>query len=236
MTREALRMNRQNDDWIERYGRIDWRDARSAHRQCRALARHIGENKALLSQLVNDLEVDEARFARCEMHPLMYRLVLHEDLGQEYQVRLHVVAEEARDIVPHDHKYTFSAYILAGGYLHIWNRRLGAHEGDFTSHDITPGIVAIERRGAAYTFRNSLIHQTIMTPGTVSIFIRGPKSQSHWHAAKDMYHLLADGYEVPKTGGKNHKGGRRLTIEEYRRVREQLVSQGLIESRRILDA
>lgn len=222
----------QKKDWIGSLGEIDWSDARSAHRGCRALARFIGEDKLLLSNLVHSLETDKERFARCEAHPLMYRLVLHEDHEREYQVRLHVVSKEARDIVPHDHKYTFSAYILAGGYLHVWNRRVAAPEGDFTSKDITPGVVAVERRGAAYTFRNSLVHQTIMTPGTVSIFIRGPKSQSHWHAAKDMYHLLAENYEVPTTGGKNHKGGRQLTRDQYNEVRDQLMSQGLIYNAR----
>ncbi|MGW6460559.1 hypothetical protein ACWF94_32320 [Streptomyces sp. NPDC055078] len=211
---------------------VDWDNPRRASRQARNLLGRLAADRELLSEIVRGIETDPLRLARSERHPLLHRLSLYEDPERRCQLRLHFFTGRDRDLVPHDHKYPFSVHVLSGGYLHVWNRRTDAEQaGEFTSADITPGIVSLEGPGTTYTFQNSLVHQTIVLPGTVTLFFRGPKRQDRWHAAGDMLHLL-NGYEAPTPGEKTHQGSEPITLDEFAAIREDLVRRGIISDRR----
>ncbi|AUY54603.1 hypothetical protein EH183_30600 [Streptomyces sp. CB01881] len=211
---------------------IDWDDPRRSSRQTRKLLGRLAADRELLTDLLVGIESDPLRLGRSERHPLMHRLSLYEDPERRCQLRLHFFTGRDRDLVPHDHKYPFSVHVLSGGYLHVWNRRTDeAQIGDFTSEDVTPGIVTLERPGTSYSFQNSLVHQTIVLPGTVSLFLRGPKRQDRWHAAKDMLHLL-NGYEAPSEGKKTHLGAEPITTDEFLVIRDDLARRGIITDRR----
>ncbi|MFF7597652.1 hypothetical protein [Streptomyces mirabilis] len=211
---------------------IDWDNPRRSGRQARKLLGRLGSDRDLLSQIVLGIASDPLRLGRSERHPLMHRLSLYEDPERRCQLRLHFFTGRDRDLVPHDHKYPFSAHVLSGGYLHVWNRRTDeAQAGDFTSEDVTPGIVTLERAGTGYTFQHTLVHQTIVLPGTVSLFLRGPKRQDRWHAAGDMLHLL-NGYEAPTADKKPHLGAEPITLDEFLAIRDDLVRRGIITDRR----
>ncbi|OKI09460.1 hypothetical protein A6A06_01800 [Streptomyces sp. CB02923] len=216
----------------EEISRIDWDDPRKSARQCRGLLGRLAADRGLLTELVRGTERDPRRFGRSESHPLMSKLCLYEDPERRCQLRLHAFTGRERDLVPHDHKYPFSAYVLAGGYVHVWNRRTDATcSGEFTSRDLAAGVVALERPGSCYTFQHSLVHQTIVMPDTVSLFLRGPKRQSRWHAAGDMLHLL-DGYEAPRPGGRSHQGSVPLSPDQFHAVRADLEQRGIIAKER----
>ncbi|CAM4360914.1 hypothetical protein NONI108955_22575 [Nocardia ninae] len=211
---------------------VEWEDPRRACRQARTILGRLVSDRALFSETVFGIEADPARLARSESHPLLHRLSLYEDPQRRCQLRLHVFSGRERDLVPHDHKYPFSVYVVAGGYLHVWNRRVGeSQSGEFLSTDISPGIVSVERPGSCYTFQNSLVHQTIVMPGTVSLFLRGPKRQDRWHAAGDMLHLL-EGYEAPRSDRAEHQGAQPMTLEDLHRIRRGLVRSGIIADQR----
>lgn len=228
-----MTMDRQ--ELAARFARLDWDDPRSAHRDSRTLLRQLAGDRDLLSELVLDIPDDPLRKKHSEFHPLMNKLCLLEDPEVGYQLRLHDFRVSDLDIVPHDHKYSFSVCILAGGYTHVWNRRTaGPYDGDFTSKDITPGIVSLEGPGACYTLQYSLVHQTVVQPGTVSLFLRGPQRMERWHAADDMLERLK-GYEAPKKDGSPHQGSTPLSAEGYAQVRDSLIQRGIITNRRSVD-
>ncbi|WP_432004780.1 hypothetical protein [Streptomyces parvus] len=228
-----MRLNRQ--ELADRCAQIDWDDARGAHRTSRTLLRRLAGDRELLSELVLGIPADPWRKKRSEFHPLMNKLCLLEDPEAGYQLRLHDFRVSDLDIVPHDHKYSFSVYILSGGYTHVWNRRTnGVYEGDFTTRDIAPGVVSLEGPGACYTLQYSLIHQTVVQPGTVSLFLRGPKRLDRWHAADDLMDHLK-GYEAPKKDGSSHQGSTPLSDEAYASVRDSLIQRGIITNRRPID-
>ncbi|OKI09458.1 hypothetical protein A6A06_01790 [Streptomyces sp. CB02923] len=216
--------------WIDELPPFDWDDLRDAHRRCRSVLDRLAGDRGLLSRLVAEIEHDPVRLATSEIHPLINRLILYQDDARHFQVRLHM-SPGSRELVPHDHKYSFTAYVLAGAYVHVWRRRTGTAEGEFTSQDIRPGIVSVERPGTCYTFGSPLIHQTIMLPGTVTLFMRGPRTKQRSHAAMDML-PQADDWPLPSELGKpKHANGQRpVTIEEYRGMCAQLVRQGLIDA------
>ncbi|MEW1548324.1 hypothetical protein [Streptomyces tsukubensis] len=92
-------------------------------------------DRPLLTRLVTGIEHDERLLAESEIHPLINRLVLYQDDARHLQVRLHL-SPGTRELVHHDHKYSFSVLVLRGAYVHVWRRRTGP--GDFTSGDIPP--------------------------------------------------------------------------------------------------
>ncbi|WP_222595068.1 hypothetical protein [Nocardia ninae] len=189
----------------------------------------LAEDKDLLTRLVHEIEFDHERLSKSEVHPLINRLILYQDDSRAFQIRLHM-SPGSRELVPHDHKYSFTAYVLRGAYLHVWRRRVDRREGEFTGADILPGIVTIERPGTCYTFGHPLIHQTIMVPGTVTLFMRGPRVKGRSHAALDML-PQAEQWPPPAEAGKpTHANGQRpVTMAEYQAMRARLVAEGLID-------
>ncbi|MEV5581528.1 hypothetical protein [Streptomyces parvus] len=216
-------------NWLDEVPAFDWSNARSVHRQCRSVLTRLAGDRPLLSRLVHEIEHDPKRLAESEIHPLINRLIAYQDDERGFQIRVHM-SPGSRELVPHDHKYTFTAYVLAGAYVHVWRRRTDTAEGDFTSTDIQPGIVSIERPGTCYTFGSPLVHQTIMLPGTVTLFMRGPREKPRSHAALDMW-PEADQFPPSYEQGKpKHANGQRpVTVDEYRSMRSQLITRGLID-------
>ncbi|MGW1805475.1 hypothetical protein [Streptomyces sp. NPDC002078] len=216
--------------WIDHLPALDWTDLRTGHRQARSVLTRLAGDRELLTRLVHEIEHDDQRLSASEIHPLINRLILYQDDSRGFQIRLHM-SPGSRELVPHDHKYTFTAYVLQGAYVHVWRRRADRGEGEFTGNDIRPGIVSIERPGTCYTFGHPLIHQTIMVPGTVTLFMRGPRVKQRSHAALDML-PQADNWPPPSELGKpKHANGQRpVTIEEYRAMRAQLIGSGLIDA------
>jgi hypothetical protein len=227
MTHPMATVASWQDRFDQRVTGLDWHDARAVFRSCRPALQELHHDRELLAEMVDRVRTTPELMSRCEEHPLMFRTVLHHNSDENVQLRLHIAQASTRDLMPHDHKSTFTALILAGGYVHVWRRRRGEQSGEFSSPDLTTGTVSLERPGTCYTFRNSLIHQTVMLPGTVTLFVRGPNLQSLWHSAEDMRHLL-DGYEPPKADGGAYRGGAALSEERFLGLQRQLVDAAVI--------
>ncbi|MFF9785720.1 hypothetical protein [Streptomyces nigrescens] len=214
--------------WLDDLPAFDDADLRASHFARSEILERLSANRTLLTRLVHEIEHDPHRLAESEIHPLINRLVLYQDDTRGMQIRLHM-SPGARELVPHDHKYSFTVKILRGAYIHVWRRRTDTNEGDFTAGDIEPGVITIERPGSAYTLGHPLIHQTSMLPGTVTLFIRGPRATNRSHAALDMLPAADDWPEPSEAGKPKHARGQRpVTMDEYRTMRQQLIDQGVI--------
>ncbi|MGW6457497.1 hypothetical protein ACWF94_16525 [Streptomyces sp. NPDC055078] len=175
--------------WLSTEVDIDWADLRSAHAQCRSVLGRLVADRPLLTSLVQRLADDRKLLADADHHPVMDRLTLWNDPGRGIYLRLHI-SPGTNELIPHDHKYSFTTYIVRGSYTHVWRRREGSYEGDFTSDQVPLGLVTSERVGSCYTLGYSLIHQTVMEADTVTLFMRGPKQQARSYAALDMLDRL----------------------------------------------
>ncbi|MFE0045214.1 hypothetical protein [Streptomyces albireticuli] len=215
-------------NWLDHLT-VDHRDLRTAHSRRAQILNRLAADKPLLTELVHGIEHNPRLLHESEVHPLIHRLVLYQDDARGFQIRLHLSPGHGDELVPHDHKYSFTTRILAGAYTHVWRRRTDTSDGEFTAADLTPGIVTIERPDSCYTLGHPLVHQTLMLPGTVTLFMRGPREKDRSHAALDML-PQADTWPSPAEAGKpKHAGGQRpVTGNEYRVMRDQLAKQGII--------
>lgn len=138
-------------------------------------------NKDYLKQAVLKIPDNNQLFLMCEHYDILDKLVLHDDKDIGIRVRLHVFANDYFDR-PHDHRWTYSSYILSGGYKHIIygiKRNVECPEFD----DLIPVQIRHEKKGDSYTLHCSQYHSVIAKPETVSLIIRGP---SH----KDKFRLI----------------------------------------------
>lgn len=220
------------DNWLAREVTIDWSDLRSAHRQCRSVLRRLATDRGLLTALVAGVRDDAALFADADHHPVMDRLTLWRDDDRGVYLRLHV-SPGTNELIPHDHKYSFTSYILSGAYTHVWRRRAeGAYAGDFTSDQVPLGLVTHERAGSCYTLAYSLVHQTVMEADTVTLFMRGPREQQRSYAALDMLDRQNHGTDAASSGEvvKRHtEGARALRPDEYEELCGRLAALGHLD-------
>jgi hypothetical protein len=149
---------------------------------------------------------------------------------------------------PHDHRYSFSTYILRGSYKHIWfdpgqeiydqsrdaiaNRFLEKTNPDTASGidfgEMKPLFVTTECRGAQYTIHHTCVHATITTPDSLSLIIKGPGEKNR--------SLIAD--RTNKTiwwrfGRVNENleriARKKMPVKYYRTLRDKLAKWEIIQ-------
>jgi hypothetical protein len=171
---------------------IDWKEFESAASKSREIVKEISRDKKTLRMLCDRVETDPGLQALCERHQLLDYLVLYEALDRGFRLRLHLSTEDHFDR-PHDHRFSFSSYIMAGSYIHTWYKPLPElykckdeelldfsdydHPDTVTSIDISkcqPFLTRTESSGNCYSLHSSALHTTFTTPDTVSLFLRGP--------------------------------------------------------------
>lgn len=222
-------------NWLGTGFAIDWTDLRLAHAQCRSVLTELAADRELLTNLVDRVAIDEVLFADANHHPVMDRLTLWRDIDRGIYLRLHV-SPGNNELIPHDHKYSFTTYILRGSYTHVWRRRSVSYSGSFTAEKAPLGLVTCEQVGSCYTLGYSLIHQTMMEADTVTLFMRGPGEQSRSYAALDMLDRTvsssrADDSETELIEERRHTDGqRRLEFSEFVRLRSRLAALRVIDA------
>ncbi|PNE43517.1 hypothetical protein AOB60_01030 [Streptomyces noursei] len=214
-------------DWLASAGPLHSTDLHVARRAAGHLLGRLSQDPELLTRLVYEIEDDPRRLAASRTTLLLDRLSLYEAPGARFEVRLNLNPRTDNQLVPHDHCYTFASRILRGGYVHrVW-RRTDDGNGDFTSADLQPGVVTIERPGSSYVLGHQAVHQAFMRPGTVSLFVRGPRLKPRSHAAQHLMPGISSWPEPPSPGLKPVPS-RSATYEEYIAMRDYLLQHGVI--------
>jgi hypothetical protein len=109
----------------------------------------------------------------------------------------------------------------------VVRRRTNGWDGPFTGADLEPGIVTIERPGSAYTLGEAMVHQAVMEPGTVTLFVRGPRRKMRSHAAQELM-PSKEAWPAPAQPGEQAVESRPVTVDEYMRMRDYLIQRRLI--------
>ncbi|MFE9250755.1 hypothetical protein [Streptomyces sp. NPDC007088] len=214
---------------------IDWNRPRACAKTSREVLSALAKDRALLTELVCSLADDPARRQRCETNPLVDRLVLAQDTtgADRWQLRLHAFPMGELELIPHDHKYPFAVRVLHGGYLHTWNRRTGQDQtGPFTSADLAAGTVTVEGPGSGYLLMHSLVHQTAVLPGSVTLFLRGPARQSRWHSASDLHDLHQDDHGRPVRDDTRYRRSTPMSPAQLQNRVAELARLGVITTER----
>ncbi|MDX3578111.1 hypothetical protein [Streptomyces sp. FL07-04A] len=216
------------DSWLSQVPCLDTPDvAYVQHVSCSVLDR-IAADRTLLTALVDAVLTDPDRLAASRVTLLLNRLSLWEAPDRSFEIRLNMNPRPENQLVPHDHCYAFATRILAGGYVHVVRRRTDGRRGPFTGADLQPAIVTLERPGSAYALDHSMVHQAVMAPGTVTLFVRGPRRKQRSHAAGDLM-PSKQSWPEPAIPGDEPEESRSATLNEFLTMRRYLRERRIID-------
>ncbi|MEU9050274.1 hypothetical protein AB0D37_07700 [Streptomyces sp. NPDC048384] len=152
---------------------VRWDELERAAEITDAIARRLGEDRALLRTLVaRAIRTPELR-EKFECHALDDKIVIWDDQEKGLRIRLRLANTDQYERV-HNHRYSFTAYILHGAYQHT----LYATDQPLDeSADVTrfwPYFVREEPAGRVITLDHEQLHTTITEPETISLMIQSP--------------------------------------------------------------
>jgi hypothetical protein len=175
---------------------IDWTDFEGAGQQSRQYLRDLTADKSRLREMVLAVQDDPKLLEICERHQLFDCIVLH-DAESGSRLEVHVSTGQHVDH-PHDHRFSFSSFIVCGGYDHTWYKparprdeqdgdgaalahgaqlRSGGGELATQQAALVPYVTRFEQPGSCYSLHHSVIHATATADDTVSLFLRGPEEK-----------------------------------------------------------
>ncbi|MGW0576489.1 hypothetical protein ACWD25_11070 [Streptomyces sp. NPDC002920] len=215
------------DSWLAQAASLDTSDLAYVQHVSDTLLDRLVTDRTLLTTLVDEVGAHPARLAASRVTLLLNRLSLWEAPDRSFEIRLNMNPRPENQLVPHDHCYAFATRILTGGYIHVVRRRTDGWDGPFTGADLQLAIVTLEHPGSAYALDHSMVHQAVMAPHTVTLFIRGPRRKASSHAAEE---LMPPEQSWPESAAPGHKPeqSRPANFDEYLTMRRYLRDRRII--------
>ncbi|MGQ0839462.1 hypothetical protein [Actinokineospora sp.] len=205
---------------------VDWSDLEAAADLTRGIAHTLGDDRELLAALVDRVPgVPELR-EKCECHALDDKIVIWDDQEKGLRIRLRLANTDQYERV-HNHRYSFTAYLLYGTYFHT----LYATDQPLDeTADVTrfwPRVIREERTGDIITLHHQQLHTTITSPETVSLMIQSPAQK-----ARAFMIRKSDGQVWWRLGAAEEDADRRAEIrmsdERFSHWRTKLVQLGVL--------
>jgi hypothetical protein len=213
--------------WLDGVPSLDLDDFREVQRTSSALLERLAGDRELLTRLVDEVLHDQERMDASRVTLLLNRLSLYQAPDRGFEIRLNMNPRPENQLVPHDHCYAFATRILTGGYVHVVRRRTNGWSGPFTGADLEPAVVTIEGPGSTYTLGDAMVHQAVMAPDTVTLFVRGPRRKALSHAAEELM-PPPENWPAPAIPGSEPEESRPPTLTEYQAMRTYLLQRQLI--------
>lgn len=213
--------------WLTRVPCLDTSDLAFVHHVSDSILHRLSKDRNLLTTLVNEVMTHPSRLAASRVTLLLNRLSLWEAPDHSFEIRLNMNPRPENQLVPHDHCYAFATHILTGGYVHVVRRRTNGWQGPFTGADLQPAVVTLERPGSMYVLDHAMVHQAVMAPHTVTLFIRGPRRKACSHAAEELM-PPQQSWPEPTVPGNEPEPSRPATVAEYLQMRRYLREHRII--------
>jgi hypothetical protein len=207
-------------------GRIDelkWDDLRVVGDRCAELLPWLA-NPARLGACLAGLR-ESVIFGLSEQKRFQEKIVLYQSPVNGSSLRLHVFlpGHHERTQYIHDHRWSFGAHIVDGGYAHrIY---------DPPDHEAGPFRMAMlreERAGTVYTLDHATFHAVSALAYTTTLLLRGPVAKRAARFVREdgggaaFEHVGAA--DEPSTGVE----ARRMTAERYEVTVERLRARGVV--------
>ena len=138
----------------------------------------FSQSKQELRRRILKVPSQKDLFNLCEHYDILDKIILEDG---PIRIRLHIFADGHFDR-PHNHRWTYSSYILSGGYRHIIYV-LKEENDNPKINDLLPVMIRQEKVGNFYTLHSSQYHSVIADPNTVTLIARGPPD-------KDRFRLI----------------------------------------------
>jgi hypothetical protein len=187
--------------------------------QSESILRDLAKDKPLLEKLLLDLPDNEKLFSFSEHYDILDKMVLFVSQDLQIRLRLHVFADDYFDR-PHNHRWSYSSYILSGGYLHTILQP-HASEDEIDTSGLHPVMIRQEERGDFYTLHHSQYHSVVAQPGTVTLVLRGS-------SVKDRFRVMDRATQTSwwqygaKQEENQEKEKKRMTFAQYEKIMKRL--------------
>lgn len=158
---------------LDNIPRLDWADVEEAGRRARNILEEVASSKEHLRSLFENSLTDLRLFSMAEHFDRIDQIILYDDLSRGIRIRLHIYPPDHFD-GPHNHRWSFTSFILAGSYCHRIFRIDERIDESTCMLDLQPLFIVQECAGVSYTLHHSVIHSVIALPDTVSLILRGP--------------------------------------------------------------
>jgi hypothetical protein len=191
---------------MEQLPSVDWSDIEEAAEVTRGIALRIGDDRPLLTALVDRVpSVPELR-EKCECHALDDKIVIWDDQDRGLRIRLRLANTSQYERV-HNHRYSFTAYLLNGVYHHTL---YGTDQPLDETADVSrfwPRSIRDERTGDIITLHHEQLHTTITDPDTISLMIQSPAQKR-----KAFMIRRSDGHVWWRVGAADEDQARRAEV------------------------
>jgi hypothetical protein len=225
---------------LDRLPPIDWSRFNEASQLTRSLLQELVADKETLRILVARIEHDPHLLSQCERHELLERLDIYDARDRGFQLRFNFTTE-VQSVRPHDHRYSFSTYILRGSYRHIWfdpgqeiydrsaddtaihhlDRTNPDHHAQIDFAAMKPLFITTEQPGAQYTIHHSCVHATVTTPDSLSLIVKGPGEKNRSliadRASEKVWWRFGRERETPQRIQR-----KKMSVDYYRTLRRKL--------------
>jgi hypothetical protein len=224
---------------------FDWNSFNEAGRDSRDVLQQIASDRATLRALVLAVGQDEHLLPLSEKVRDFKYMVLYDALDRGFRLRLHRFNEGQED-QPHNHRYSFSSFILKGSYSHTlyevvddatqpsWDLHQppGTHDGgplpEFPMTRLAPLMTQTQATSSAYSLHHTTFHATALpAQNAYSLFLRGPAEKPSAVFLDPTKHAYRW-----KFGRTNERPelltARSFTSDDYKSFVEQLEEDGVI--------
>ncbi|MBT0770053.1 hypothetical protein KIH74_14030 [Kineosporia sp. J2-2] len=205
---------------------VDWSDIEGAADTTRRIALRLGGDRALLRALVDRVPTTPDLRAKCECHALDDKIVIWDDQDKGLRIRLRLANTSQYERV-HNHRYSFTAYLLYGRYYHTM---YATDQPLDETADVTrfwPRTVREEETGAIITLHHEQLHTTLTDPETVSLMIQSPAQK-----ARAFMIRREDGHVWWRLGAAEEDEARRREVqmpdERFAHWRGRLTALGVL--------
>jgi hypothetical protein len=152
---------------------VNWDDIETAADVTAAIAHQLGDDRTLLAALVDRVPTVPALREKCECHSLDDKIVIWDQPEKGLRIRLRLANTDQYERV-HNHRYSFTAYLLHGVYHHTLYATDQALDETADVTRFWPYVVRDERTGDLITLHHQQLHTTITDPDTISLMIQSP--------------------------------------------------------------
>lgn len=227
---------------------LDWDDVSAVHATSAPILADIAGNHALMREMVLGAHNDPALWPKCEEGVVEDKIVLWDEPERGFRLRLRM-ATKSQEEMPHQHRFSFSNYVLRGEFLHRNYEVSGAFGEGTRPDDVNSVIVHEDIAGHCFTINHAAIHSTPLPGmGTINLVLRGPAVRDRAPVifaasrGESTAHGKAPTLEEPESAERGHvffrvgekdesperRADRRMTDETYATWVARLEEYGLI--------
>lgn len=158
--------------------KIKWQDINSFSIHTREILSCLANDKKLIEKLIDRVYKNKELIEKSESNPTLTKIVLFAQ--SDIEIRLHFFKYFISEN-PHNHRWSFSSFILNGGYEHRLFFVNAPLNENLKYKDIIPVYSKFEDKGSIYSIDHTIVHATINPmPDTVTLIIRGPVMKEKW--------------------------------------------------------